>query len=182
MVVVKGMKKELIVPYHLVGTVKIRDKIEQFLVTFRKAGERQEMEISIKAKTTVSKQNSRQSGHYWRCNEWNAVENGIKLTEEMWKVRTTICYTEQEDEPVALKEMQKYKSLGGKRWTGFAMFTFYWRNAMWKTLRYGRKEHLLNPYSHLIYKISKQDEVTWGWVTKSDEERPDGKSSSPHYK
>lgn len=69
MVVVKGMKKELIVPYHLVGTVKIRDKIEQFLVTFRKAGERQEMEISIKAKTTVSKQKGRQSGHYWRCNE-----------------------------------------------------------------------------------------------------------------
>ena len=39
------MKKELIVMYHPIGTVKIRDKIGQLLVTFRKIGERQEMGI-----------------------------------------------------------------------------------------------------------------------------------------
>lgn len=37
------MKKELIVTYHPVGTVKTRDKIGQLLGTFRKTGERQNM-------------------------------------------------------------------------------------------------------------------------------------------
>jgi len=34
------MTKELIVTYHLVGTVKIRDKILQLLVTLQKCGKR----------------------------------------------------------------------------------------------------------------------------------------------
>lgn len=39
------MKKELLVTYHPVGTVKISDKIRQLLVTFRLVGEKQEMKI-----------------------------------------------------------------------------------------------------------------------------------------
>lgn len=40
------------------------------------------------------------------------------------------AYTEQEDEASGSEGSAEVQESGGKRWTGFAMFTFYWQNAI----------------------------------------------------
>lgn len=120
-------------------TVKTLDKIGQFLITFRKAGERQERDLDIEitkrqqanSQSHVLKQKRRQGRQYWRCNEYS-VRNGIKLS---WKgVKVTYHssdYAGEEDVASGGQGTAVVQEPGGRRWTGFAMFSFYWQKATW---------------------------------------------------
>lgn len=45
------------------------------------------------------------------------------------------AYAGQEDEASGPQGSAEVQEPGGKRWMGFAMFTFHWQNTMWKSLR-----------------------------------------------
>lgn len=74
----------------------------------------------------------------------------------------SFAYTGQKMKTVALKEMQKYKSLekrGGHVWP---RLHFVSRMPLEK-FKVRREAHLLNPYTHLSHTIPKRDKVTQGW-------------------